>query len=192
VNSSSCGSAVQTKADSAAPTDSNAGNSPTGAAWAARHADFNFISFADLEGARNYTVRSSGPPAMSMVVTSACSLTVLVICRDTEKEAEEVHRQIVEMGDWQAANNMMSVLGIQSGSFTEQFRGPMAESIVAGGGAPRLSASGTGAEYLAGSPRRGLTAYCSASSTGTRSWYTSGHRFCQLLEQSRFRNPCRI
>jgi len=28
----------------------------------------------------------------------------LVICRDTEKEAEEVHRQIVEMGDWQAAN----------------------------------------------------------------------------------------
>jgi dimethylsulfone monooxygenase len=116
----------------------NAGNSPTGAAWAARHADFNFISFADIDGARDYT-RAIKRTAHEEHGRDLGVLTYgLVICRDTEKEAQAVHQQIVDQGDWEGAHNLMSVLGIQSGSFHEQFNGPMARSIVAGGGAAKV------------------------------------------------------
>jgi len=62
----------------------------------------------------------------------------LVICRDTEEEAQAVHQQIIDMADWRAAHNWMSVLGVESGSFNEQMHGPLAEFFVAGAGAARV------------------------------------------------------
>lgn len=116
----------------------NAGNSPTGAAWAAAHADFNFSSFADIDGAREYTKEIKRVAHEEHGRDIGVLTYALVICRETEKEAEEVHQQIIDMADWEAAHNWMSVLGVESGSFNEQMRGPLAEFFVAGAGAARV------------------------------------------------------
>jgi dimethylsulfone monooxygenase len=116
----------------------NAGNSPTGGAWAAKHADFNFSSFADLEGARNYTTEIKRVANEEHQRDIGVLTYGLVICRDTEEEAKAVHQQIIDMADWRAAHNWMSVLGVESGSFNEQMHGPLAEFFVAGAGAARV------------------------------------------------------
>ena len=168
----------------------NAGNSPTGAAWAARHADFNFISFADLDGARAYTSDIKRTASVEHGRDLGVLTYGLVICRDTEKEAEQVHRQIVEMGDWEAANNMMSVLGIQSGSFDEQFRGPMAESIVAGGGAGKVVGTPEQvAEYLGRISDAGMDGICLGFLDWNEELAYFGEKVLPLLEQSGLRNP---
>ncbi|MCO5584841.1 hypothetical protein L7F22_038773 [Adiantum nelumboides] len=46
----------------------------------------------------------------------------IVIARDTEAEAKQVYDQILEKGDWPGAENVMSVLGIESQSFGEQIK----------------------------------------------------------------------
>jgi len=168
----------------------NAGNSPTGAAWAARHADFNFISFADVDGARDYTTDVKRTARDDYGRDLGVLTYGLVICRDTEKEAEEVHRQIVDMGDWQAANNMMSVLGIQSGSFDEQFRGPMAESIVAGGGAAKVVGTPEQvAEYLASIAEAGIDGVCLGFLNWDEELAYFGEKVLPLLEQRGLRKP---
>jgi dimethylsulfone monooxygenase len=116
----------------------NAGNSPTGGAWAAKHADFNFSSFSDLEGARNYTAEIKRVANDEHQRDIGVLTYGLVICRDTEEEAQAVHQQIIDMADWRAAHNWMSVLGVESGSFNEQMHGPLAEFFVAGAGAARV------------------------------------------------------
>lgn len=120
------------------PVVFNAGSSPTGAAWAARHADFNFGSFANLEAATAY-VGDVTRRAREDYDREIGVLTYgLVMCRDTESEAKDLHRQIIDMADWEAAHNWMSVLGVESQSFNEQMRGPLAEFFVAGAGAATL------------------------------------------------------
>ena len=62
----------------------------------------------------------------------------LVCCRDTEQEARDLYQQIVDQGDWEAANNVMALLGIESGSFDAQIK-QFAERFVAGwGGYPLI------------------------------------------------------
>ena len=44
----------------------------------------------------------------------------LVCCRDTEREARELYDSIVRHGDWEATENIMSLLGIESSSFGDK------------------------------------------------------------------------
>ena len=48
----------------------------------------------------------------------------IIICRDTEREAQAVRREILDKGDRGAVDNIMKVIGIESGSFPdiENFR----------------------------------------------------------------------
>ena len=59
--------------------------------------------------------------------------SALVVCRETEAEARQVYRSIIEHGDWVAAGNLMKVLGIESQSFNDRID-KHRERIVAGWG----------------------------------------------------------
>ena len=59
--------------------------------------------------------------------------SALVVCRETEAEARQVYRSIIEQGDWVAADNLMKVLGIESQSFNDRIE-KYRERVVAGWG----------------------------------------------------------
>ncbi|NNL84892.1 MAG: LLM class flavin-dependent oxidoreductase [Myxococcales bacterium] len=94
----------------------NAGSSEAGREFSAKNVDFNFISINSQEEAasliRDVKKRAGGYGreigAMSMG---------LVMCRDTEAEAQELYRNILDHGDWEGADNIMSLLGVESDSF---------------------------------------------------------------------------
>ena len=44
----------------------------------------------------------------------------LVCCRDTEAEARALHDSILEHGDWEATNNILELLGVESKSFGDK------------------------------------------------------------------------
>jgi dimethylsulfone monooxygenase len=117
------------------PVVLNAGSSPTGAAWAAAHADFNFASYTTAEAATEYTEAVKRTARERYGRDMGVLTYALVICRDTENDARDALRQILDEADWEAANNWISVLGIQSGSFDKNIHGPLAEQFVAGAGA---------------------------------------------------------
>ncbi|MBS1889228.1 MAG: LLM class flavin-dependent oxidoreductase [Actinobacteria bacterium] len=117
------------------PVVLNAGSSPTGAAWAARHADFNFASYTSAGAAKDYVDAVKATARESYGREIGVLTYALVICRDTEAEAREALEWILDEADWEAANNWISVLGIQSGSFDDNIRGPLAEQFIAGAGA---------------------------------------------------------
>lgn len=117
----------------------SAGSSPAGRAFAARHADCLFMAFIEIDtladqlaalrtmaGARRIGVFSSGH----------------IVCRPTQREAEEYHRYIVhDMGDWDAVDNLLKVRGQQRSVPTEQLA-KVRESLV----------SGLGTYLIVGSP----------------------------------------
>jgi alkanesulfonate monooxygenase SsuD/methylene tetrahydromethanopterin reductase-like flavin-dependent oxidoreductase (luciferase family) len=110
----------------------NAGNSPAGIDFSAREVDFNFITLDTLEHGREMIAelkrRAANYGRDVGVMTYA-----MMVCRDTEKEARDSYQQIVAQGDWQAARNIMKVLGIQSGSFENQIS-TFSERFIAGWG----------------------------------------------------------
>lgn len=97
----------------------NAGSSEAGREFSARHVDFNFITITTEEEARfNITdvkARAARHQRECGVMTYG-----IVCCRDTEKEAQELYDHIVREGDWEAANNIMDLLGIESSSFGDK------------------------------------------------------------------------
>lgn len=115
----------------------NAGNSEAGREFSAREVDFNFITIATAEQASEMVsdihARAAGHKRQCGVMSYA-----LVCCRDTEAEAKALYQRIVDEGDWEAAHNVMALLGMESGSFTEQIK-QYAERFIAGwGGYPLI------------------------------------------------------
>jgi alkanesulfonate monooxygenase SsuD/methylene tetrahydromethanopterin reductase-like flavin-dependent oxidoreductase (luciferase family) len=55
----------------------------------------------------------------------------LVVCRDTEKEAKAAFQNVIDKGDWGAAENVMKIAGMQSQSFNEQIK-QFQERFIAG------------------------------------------------------------
>ena len=116
----------------------NAGNSPAGIDFSAREVDFNFATIDTLENAENYA-RLVREKARTEYNRDIGVMTYgLVVCRDTEREAQDAYNAIVEHGDWQAARNIMDVLGIQSQSFGEQIRAFQERFIAGWGGYPMV------------------------------------------------------
>jgi alkanesulfonate monooxygenase SsuD/methylene tetrahydromethanopterin reductase-like flavin-dependent oxidoreductase (luciferase family) len=60
------------------------------------------------------------------------------VCRETEKEAKDyLHRYVHEMGDWEAAGNLLKIFGMQSASYDPKtLEGHKAHFIAGHGGYP--------------------------------------------------------
>ncbi|MEM7466408.1 MAG: LLM class flavin-dependent oxidoreductase [Pseudomonadota bacterium] len=114
----------------------NAGASEAGREFSAKHVDFNFITMNSLE-----TGEALVKDIKSRAKKYNRDIGVLgygfMLCRDTEKEAEDALNHILKHTDWGAAENIMNVLGIQSEGFNEQIR-EFALSFAAGWGGYRL------------------------------------------------------
>ena len=101
------------------PTLINAGSSEAGREFSARHVDYNFITITTEDEAKflikDVTARAAVHQRECGVMTYG-----LVCCRDTEAEAREAYHNIVRHGDWQATENIMKMLGLESSSFGNQ------------------------------------------------------------------------
>jgi FMNH2-dependent dimethyl sulfone monooxygenase len=98
------------------PPIMNAGASPTGARFAAQYADIAFQGIHKETRDENQqeiaALRRLGREEFNreFQVWSSCS----VVCRPTEKEAQEyAHYYVYEKGDWVATENLIRELGIQ-------------------------------------------------------------------------------
>src|SRR5262249_28740378 len=111
----------------------NAGHSPAGSDFAAREVDFAFIGFDSLEAARAVAKRVREQARRDYQREIGICTSALVVCRDSEAEAQRVYRSIIEHGDWAAADNLIRVLGIESQSFNERIE-KYRQRIVAGWG----------------------------------------------------------
>jgi alkanesulfonate monooxygenase SsuD/methylene tetrahydromethanopterin reductase-like flavin-dependent oxidoreductase (luciferase family) len=98
------------------PTLINAGSSEAGREFSARHVDYNFITITTEDEAlfliKDVKARAAQHQRECGVMTYG-----LVCCRDTEAEAREVYDSIVRHGDWEATENIMKMVGIESSSF---------------------------------------------------------------------------
>lgn len=116
----------------------NAGFSPAGRDFSAREVDFNFISIDTLENGKA-VVTDVKRRAREYGREIGMMTYGLVVCRDTEKEAQQAYRYIIEKGDWEATRIILRLLGIESGSFTERHLTEFAEHFIAGwGGYPMV------------------------------------------------------
>ena len=100
----------------------NAGNSPAGQEFSAKYCDFNFITFGTVDDAKQISdnVRRLAREEYKREIGIMTYGTV--ICRDTEKEAKQVFDHVMELADWDAAQNVMDVIGVQSSSFNDVMR----------------------------------------------------------------------
>ena len=110
----------------------NAGNSEEGREFSAREVDFNFITIATADQGGELVRDIHRRAAVHKRECGVMSFA-LVCCRDTEEEAQALYRHIVDKGDWEAARNIMDLLGIESESFTEQVK-HFSERFIAGWG----------------------------------------------------------
>ncbi len=117
----------------------NAGSSDAGREFSAKHVDFNFISINSVDEAQGLIAdvkrravgygREIGAMSMGMVM-----------CRDTEAEALALRQTILDHGDWEGADNIMALLGIESSSFgdPESIRALASRFVAGWGGYPLI------------------------------------------------------
>lgn len=117
------------------PVIMSAGNSPRGQAFAAKHADLNFVVAPDMVSAGKAAegVRSlAGERGRQVQVFGQC----YVVCRDTEAEAKAfVEDYVNELGDWSGVRNLLDVLIPNSQSALGSEWESMAANMIAGYGA---------------------------------------------------------
>lgn len=109
----------------------NAGNSPAGMAFSARNVDVNFAALDTIENMKSYSGKIRGMAREEFNRSLDVMTYGLVVVRDTEKEAKAAFQEVLDKGDYDAAENVTSLMGMQSQSFRaqiEQFK----ERFVAG------------------------------------------------------------
>lgn len=101
------------------PVIVNAGVSEAGREFSARHVDFNFITM-DSEAA----AAAIGADVRRRAAAHGRDIGILgygfVLVRETEREARAAFEALLSAGDWEAARNIMRVLGMESDSFNAQ------------------------------------------------------------------------
>ena len=142
------GAYSQPKPLQANPVIMSAGNSPRGQAFAARHADLNFVVAPDL-----VTAGKAAHAARALARQEGRDLQVFgqcyVVCRDTEAEAIAFRdRYVNELGDWAGVRNLLDVLIPNSQSALGAQWETMASNMIAGYGA--LPLVGTPDQIVAG------------------------------------------
>jgi alkanesulfonate monooxygenase SsuD/methylene tetrahydromethanopterin reductase-like flavin-dependent oxidoreductase (luciferase family) len=114
----------------------NAGNSPAGIDFSARYVDFNFATVDTPENGAKYAKLVRDRARQEYQRDIGVMTFAFIICRDTEKEAQQVKESILAAGDYDGAKNLMAVLGMQSASFQEQIRVYQERFILGWGGYP--------------------------------------------------------
>jgi dimethylsulfone monooxygenase len=114
----------------------NAGNSPAGIDFSARHVDFNFATIDTPDNGQRYAKAVRDRARQEYQRDIGVMSYAFIICRDTEREAQQVKQAILDAGDYEGAKNLMAVLGMQSASFSEQIRAYQERFILGWGGYP--------------------------------------------------------
>jgi dimethylsulfone monooxygenase len=118
------------------PVIMNAGASPAGSDFSARNADISFVSIDDIDAAAQMVRQFKNTAHEKYQRTPEVYSGAYIICRDTEAEAQQALREILDKGDREAVRNLMSVLGIQSGSFEALIAQAAEDRFITGWGAP--------------------------------------------------------
>lgn len=106
----------------------NAGGSPAGQKFAATHADMNFVILKEREmAAGKAQINSLKTMARNAGRNIQSWIHVYVVCRDTEKEAQDyLDYYVREKGDYEAVNNLLEIFEMNSETLPaevlEQFR----------------------------------------------------------------------
>ena len=102
------------------PPVMNAGGSPAAQDFTTSHCDMNFVHLKDrtnLETGRKEIAHLKGK-ARAHDRETRVWIHVYVVCRETEKEANDyLQRYVYEQGDWEAAGNLLRIFGMQSASY---------------------------------------------------------------------------
>lgn len=118
------------------PPVMNAGGSAEGQKFAATQADMNFVILKerDLEGGKAQIshlkdmAREAGRNVKSWI-------HVYVVCRDTEKEAQDyLNYYVNEKGDYEAVNNLLEIFGMQSKTLPREILEEFRFHFIAGHG----------------------------------------------------------
>ena len=174
------------------PPVMNAGGSPAGQAWAAKHADMNFVILKEHEmdkakgqiDALKNQARSFGREVQVWI-------HVYAVCRDTEKEAKDyLNYYVRERGDYTAVNNLLEIFGMQSATLDPKVLDDFRFHFIAGhGGYP-----------LVGTPRQITTELGKLADAGVDGCLISWVKYkdeakqwieqvMPLLEQAGLRRP---
>jgi alkanesulfonate monooxygenase SsuD/methylene tetrahydromethanopterin reductase-like flavin-dependent oxidoreductase (luciferase family) len=111
----------------------NAGSSPAGLEFSAKYVDVNLTALDSLESMKQHSDKIKGVARDKYNRNIQVMTYALVVCRDTEEEAQAAHRRIIDEGDWEGARNVMSALGMESQSFQAQIE-KFQERFIAGWG----------------------------------------------------------
>ena len=137
------------------PVVINAGNSTAALELSAREVDVCFVAVDRIESiTRNLAVKEMGRKQHGREISLFGS--TLVVCRETEQEARAVYQNILDLGDWEAARNIMDSLGIETEHFKERLPSAF-ERFVAGWGInPLIGTPEQVTEQLANYSKLGL------------------------------------
>ena len=111
----------------------SAGSSPAGRAFAMRHADCLFMIIVDIESLAKETasiraIRDTGEENDAGIYCISH-----VVCRPTQKEAEEYyHYYVHDMGDWEAAEHLLQIRQGQQQSIPPERFAQIKERFVSG------------------------------------------------------------
>jgi alkanesulfonate monooxygenase SsuD/methylene tetrahydromethanopterin reductase-like flavin-dependent oxidoreductase (luciferase family) len=119
------------------PSVMNAGMSPTGQAFAVRNADMIFMQLFNQDDAIAADAKQIKAKAEEQGRAVSVWGTAHIVCRPTEKEAQDlVHSYVEQQGDFEAAERYAAtVMGTDSGSMAGMQADPaLVRSLVASGG----------------------------------------------------------
>jgi dimethylsulfone monooxygenase len=169
----------------------SAGSSPKGREFAAKYCDINFSVVENIEKGTAW-VKHMKELAWSKSRREIGTFTYsYAVVRDTEKEAREYYNYYVnEKGDWEAADAVCKIYGMESGSYSREYFDQFRAAFIAGwGGYP-----------LIGTPEQVTDQLLKLSGTGIDGTLISmvdynqelpywNERVMPLLEQAGLRKP---
>jgi dimethylsulfone monooxygenase len=134
------------------PPVMNAGGSPAAQEFTTRCCDINFVHLKDranLETGRR-EIAHLKEKARAHRRETRIWIHVYVVCRETEQEAKDyLHRYVYEMGDWEAAGNLLRIFGMQSASYDPRTLEQHKAHFIAGhGGYPLIGTADQIADEL--------------------------------------------
>jgi alkanesulfonate monooxygenase SsuD/methylene tetrahydromethanopterin reductase-like flavin-dependent oxidoreductase (luciferase family) len=112
----------------------NAGQSPRGRVFAAKHADFSFISMDDHDMLRDMAAAARNLARDEYDRELGILTHCYVVCRDTEREAREYYEYYVDRcGDWASAEELIKrMIGREQRSIAPERLTSMQRSFIAG------------------------------------------------------------
>ena len=119
----------------------NAGSSPVGQAFSARHCDMNFVMLRQKnEASDKGQISHLKTMAAEHGRTSQCWIHAYVVCRETEAEARQyLNAYVRERGDWETATRMVKLFGMESDTLDAEVLEEFKFHFIAGhGGYPLI------------------------------------------------------